>query len=231
MAEKITNTPTPLELVDTVNDIIDDKLDKTGKAASAATADSATTATSAASADKLTTARTISLSGDVTGSAQFDGSANASISSTLANSGVTAGSYGQSSASTLTNGGSFYVPKISVDAKGRTTSASSVKITLPTLTTSSSSSSLAVTASTQGARTIQGSGISGTIDSTSTSGSGNLSRYDYYLYTNTGLAAGTYTIKNILQQLINRSHSHTTHRGYVSYNCNCNCGDSDSDSG
>lgn len=37
MAEKLTKTPTPLELVDTVNDIIDDKLDKTGTAASATT--------------------------------------------------------------------------------------------------------------------------------------------------------------------------------------------------
>ena len=37
MAEKLTKTPTPLELVDTVNDIIDDKLDKTGTAAAAST--------------------------------------------------------------------------------------------------------------------------------------------------------------------------------------------------
>jgi hypothetical protein len=37
-----------------------------------------------ASADKLTTARTITLTGDVTGSASFDGSANISISATVA---------------------------------------------------------------------------------------------------------------------------------------------------
>lgn len=39
----------------------------------------------AATATKLATARTISLTGDVTGSASFDGSANASISATVAN--------------------------------------------------------------------------------------------------------------------------------------------------
>lgn len=37
MAEKLTTTPTPLELVGTVNDIIDDKLDITGTAAAAST--------------------------------------------------------------------------------------------------------------------------------------------------------------------------------------------------
>ena len=57
-------------------------------------------------ANKLVTARTISLSGDATGSISFDGSSNKTLSVTLANSGVTAGTY-----SVLT-----------VDAKGRATS-------------------------------------------------------------------------------------------------------------
>ncbi len=59
----------------------------------------------AVSATKLATARTISATGDATGSADFDGSANAAIALTLANSGVTAGTYG----------------KVTVDAKGRVT--------------------------------------------------------------------------------------------------------------
>ncbi|MFQ2789955.1 tail fiber domain-containing protein [Aeromonas caviae] len=59
----------------------------------------------AVSATKLLTARTISATGDATGSASFDGSANAAIALTLANSGVTAGTYG----------------KVTVDAKGRVT--------------------------------------------------------------------------------------------------------------
>ena len=57
----------------------------------------------AGSATVLQTARTISLSSDVTGSVSFDGSSNVTIVSTLANSGVTAGTYG----------------RVTVDAKGR----------------------------------------------------------------------------------------------------------------
>lgn len=48
----------------------------------------------AATATKLQTARTITLSGDITGSATFDGSANKTIATTLKNSGVAAGTYG-----------------------------------------------------------------------------------------------------------------------------------------
>ena len=49
--------------------------------------------TPAGKADKLSNARTISVAGDVTGSASFDGSADAQIQTTLKNSGVTAGTY------------------------------------------------------------------------------------------------------------------------------------------
>ena len=52
-----------------------------------------TKAGKAATADKLATARTFTLAGDVTGSASFDGSVNVSISATIKNSGITAGTY------------------------------------------------------------------------------------------------------------------------------------------
>ena len=85
----------------------------------------------AGTATKLATARTISVTGDITGSASFDGSANASISTTLANSGVTSGSYGQSANATASFGGTFTVPQVTVDAKGRVISASNRTITMP----------------------------------------------------------------------------------------------------
>lgn len=66
-----------------------------------------------ASAVKLTTARVLGLSGDATGSASFDGTANATIAVTLANTGVTAGTY----------------TKVTVDAKGRVTSATQMEMT------------------------------------------------------------------------------------------------------
>lgn len=65
----------------------------------------ASKADTATSAGKLTTARTIALKGDVTGSTTFDGSANKDINVTLANTGVTAGTYSA----------------VTVDTKGRVT--------------------------------------------------------------------------------------------------------------
>lgn len=72
------------------------KLDKTGIAVAAA---------------KLSTARTIALTGDATASTAFDGTKNVSAALTLAASGVTAG----------TAGGANEIPVITVDAKGRVT--------------------------------------------------------------------------------------------------------------
>lgn len=73
------------------------------------------------SAATLTTARTISITGDATWSTSFDGSANVTGALTLANSGVTAGTY----------------TKVTVDAKGRVTAGNSlVAADIPTITAS-----------------------------------------------------------------------------------------------
>lgn len=85
----------------------------------------------ASSASKLATARNISLTGDATGTASFDGSKDASIATTLANSGVTAGSYGQPSDVSVGDGTTFKIPKLTFDAKGRATSAGASTITVP----------------------------------------------------------------------------------------------------
>lgn len=61
-------------------------------------------------ATKLATARKISISGDATGSTDFDGSADKTIALTLANSGVTAGTYSA----------------VAVDTKGRVTAGSQI---------------------------------------------------------------------------------------------------------
>ncbi len=75
----------------------------------------------AATATKLQTARTISLTGDVTGTVSFDGSANVSISTAYKNSGVTAGTY----------------TKTTVDAKGNITAGTTLSESdIPSLTLS-----------------------------------------------------------------------------------------------
>lgn len=91
----------------------------------------------AGSANTLTTGRTITLTGDVTGtSAAFNGSANLSFAATLANSGVTAGTY----------------PKVTVDAKGRVTAGAALAAAdIPA--TLDSAARVAVRVNTAGANT------------------------------------------------------------------------------
>jgi hypothetical protein len=64
------------------------------------------------------TARTLSFTGDATGSSSVNGSDNVATALTLVNSGVTAGSYGSAT----------LVPVLTVDAKGRVTAASTATI-------------------------------------------------------------------------------------------------------
>lgn len=73
---------------------------------------------SAASCNTLTTPRAIAISGAGTGSASFDGSANATINLTLANSGVTAGTFGSAT----------HIPVVTVNAKGLITGVSQVAL-------------------------------------------------------------------------------------------------------
>ena len=70
-------------------------------------------------ATALETGRTFTIGGDTTAPAQtFDGTGNILLTTTLANTGVTAGTYGSGNA----------VPSIVVDSKGRITSASTVSV-------------------------------------------------------------------------------------------------------
>ena len=86
----------------------------------------------AATATEFASAQTITLEGDITGTKSSQ--AGWSITTTLANSGVTANSYGHSKTETVS---SFNIPYITVDAKGRITSASNKTITVPVPTLTS----------------------------------------------------------------------------------------------
>ena len=83
----------------------------------------------AGTATKFESSQSVALTGDVTGSASSQ--AGWSVATTLANSGVTAGSYGPTDNASPAHSGTFSVPEITVDAKGRVTSASTKTITLP----------------------------------------------------------------------------------------------------
>ncbi len=79
----------------------------------------------AGTATALQTARNFSATGDATAPAvSFDGTANVALNLTLANSGVSAGSFGSGSA----------IPVITVDSKGRITSASTQSVNIVTTT-------------------------------------------------------------------------------------------------
>ena len=88
------------------------------KGAASGTVTNAENATYATAADKLKVARNIAISGDVTGSASFDGSEDIEIAVALAKTGVTAGTY----------------TKVTIDDEGRViTGAAVTKEDLPTI--------------------------------------------------------------------------------------------------
>lgn len=127
----------------------------------------------AVSSSKLQTSRRISATGDATWSVGFNGTQDESGTLTLSASGATAGSYGPSAAATLSFGGSFNVPYVTVDAKGRVTAIKHFALKLPAAQTDVSGN--AETASKlETPRTIA---ISGAVTGTATSfdGSKNIS--------------------------------------------------------
>jgi hypothetical protein len=124
------------------------------------------------------TARTLSYTGDATGSGSVDGSANASIALTLANSGVTANSYGSATVA----------PVLTVDAKGRITAASTATIAPAFSSITSKPTTLSGYGITNGAQ----AGAAGAIVETANTISAN-----YTLSTNfNGMSVGPITIAN-----------------------------------
>jgi len=121
-----------------------------GQVANAAAADTATVCTgNAATATQLATARTLSFTGDATGSLTFDGSSDESAELTLSSSGVTAGTY----------------QSVTVDAKGRVTDGTNptsldIDITgnAATATKLATARTIALTGAVTGSGTFDGSG-------------------------------------------------------------------------
>ena len=118
------------------------------------TVPSATTATTcfgnAATATKWATARTLSFTGDATGSMSVDGSAAASTELTLASTGATAGTY----------------TSVTVDAKGRVLAGSNPTSVAIDITGNAATATLATTATT--AKTCTGNAATATLATTAT---------------------------------------------------------------
>lgn len=107
------------------------------------------------SADKLTVPRNISISGDGTGSASFDGSKDVTISLALSDTAVTAGTY----------------TKVTVDSKGRVTKGENIAITDVTgLQDKISSIETSVSGKADKATTLAGYGITNAYTKTEVDG-------------------------------------------------------------
>jgi hypothetical protein len=112
-AGKVSNTATTATSANTANAIV-------ARDASGNFTAGTITGTLSGTATGLTTGRTISTTGDVTyTSGSFDGTGNVTGVATLAASGVSSATYGSSTS----------IPVLTVDTKGRVTSASNVSIT------------------------------------------------------------------------------------------------------
>lgn len=81
---------------------------------------------------------------------------------------------------------------------------------------------VALTSSVQPERDAVVSGLS-TWDKDT--GSGDKARY--HIKFHKGIPAGSYTLRQILQELVNRSHTQECWREKYNCNCDCNCGDTD----
>lgn len=84
---------------------------------------------------------------------------------------------------------------------------------------------LAVTTSTQPERDIVCPGNATSYDSTERTGKGHFSSNYIRLKQHRGLPAGTYTLRQVIQHLINRSQTLEFVKGTEYNNCDCNCGD------
>ncbi len=86
---------------------------------------------------------------------------------------------------------------------------------------------ISVTSSTQRERNMTVTGTSTAYDNSEVTGKGNIKSSYVLVKQHTGVPAGTYTLKQLLQQLINRSQTleFTSGTKLTNCNCDCDCGD------
>lgn len=83
---------------------------------------------------------------------------------------------------------------------------------------------VSVSGSTQQEREAIVSGITSAADGSVSSGNcGDFRNVRGRIKTSPGVSAGTYTVEQVLQELINRSHTHSYMTDTYYTNCNCNC--------
>lgn len=174
--------------------------------------------------EKIARFNNIEVTGDVTGSGAVDNGGQVMLNLELPDK-VTAGTVGDTAAANLGNGATFTVPYLTVDEKGRVTDYDKRDLTLPI--GMNDGSNISVSGSTVPYRRY---GISGAVNAVDEySGSWDGAKRDqfkgtaHYQKNYTGVNTGVYTLKNLLQELVNKSHTHSIEENKYIYNCDCNC--------
>ena len=162
--------------------------------------------------EKIARFNDIAVTGDVTGTGVVDNNGKVELNLDLPDK-VTAGTVGDTTEADLGNGATFTVPYLTVDKKGRVTDYDKRNLTLPTINTFGTGSNINVTGSIQSY--LSNSGYS--------PGRGDYPGSFTYTAVDSGMSAGDYTLQVLLQQLVNKSHTHSTKT--YSWNCNCYSGD------
>ena len=172
--------------------------------------------------EKIARFNNIEVTGDVTGSGAVGNDGQVELQLDLPDK-VAAGTVGDTAAAALGNGATFTVPYLTVDKKGRVTDYDKRNLTLPI--GMNDGSNISVNGSTVPYRRYKINGTVNAIDEYT----GSWGQYDDFKYTSyyqknyVGVSAGTYTLKKLLQELVNKSHTHTIEENKYSSNCDCTC--------
>ncbi len=192
-------------------------------------------------AAKLAEARTIKLTGKAVGSVSTDFSKDVEINITSVTADTAAKAMTATSADTAKTAASADAADTANTAKkldhaitvtltggatGRgTLDTSKTALDIPVTVTSAAAQNIGVNASTQGTRWVDvPTTRASTLDGSVNEGSGNLTtNYRRYECTAGAIAAGTYSLNDILNRLIKNSHRHVVYGVKVLSNCNCDC--------